>query len=45
MLKKEQNDLPDARPGPARRWGELFRVWLPALLAEELPEPIARRCG
>lgn len=39
MLKKEQNDLV-TQTGPGTPMGELFRrYWLPALLAEELPEP------
>ncbi len=39
MLKKEQNDLL-TQTGPGMPMGELFRrYWLPALLAEELPEP------
>ncbi len=39
MLKKEQNDLL-TRTGPGAPMGQLFRrSWLPALLAEELPEP------
>jgi phthalate 4,5-dioxygenase len=38
MLKKEQNDLL-TQTGPGTPMGELFRsYWLPALLAEELPE-------
>jgi phenylpropionate dioxygenase-like ring-hydroxylating dioxygenase large terminal subunit len=38
MLRKEQNDLL-TETGPATPMGELFRrYWLPALLAEELPE-------
>ena len=39
MLKKDQNDLV-TQTGPGTPMGELFRrYWLPALLAEELPEP------
>jgi len=39
MLKKEQNDLL-TQTGPGTPMGQLFRrYWLPALLAEELPEP------
>lgn len=39
MLKKEQNDLL-TQTGPGTPMGEVFRrYWLPALLAEELPEP------
>lgn len=39
MLTKEQNDLV-TQTGPGTKMGELFRrYWLPALLAEELPEP------
>ena len=39
MLKKEQNDLV-TQTGPGTAMGDLFRrYWLPALLAEELPEP------
>ena len=38
MLRKEQNDLV-TRTGPGTPMGNLFRCyWLPALLAEELPE-------
>src|SRR5687768_5041555 len=38
MLKKEQNDLL-TQTGPGTPMGELFRrYWIPALLAEELPE-------
>jgi phenylpropionate dioxygenase-like ring-hydroxylating dioxygenase large terminal subunit len=38
MLKPEQNELV-TRTGPGTPMGELFRrYWLPALLAEELPE-------
>jgi phthalate 4,5-dioxygenase len=38
MLRKEQNDLL-TRTGPGTPMGELFRhYWIPALLAEELPE-------
>jgi nitrite reductase/ring-hydroxylating ferredoxin subunit len=38
MLRKEQNDLL-TRTGPATPMGEMFRrYWIPALLAEELPE-------
>ena len=38
MLRKEQNDLV-TQTGPGTPMGELFRrYWLPALLAEELPE-------
>ena len=38
MLRKEQNDLL-TQTGPGTPMGELFRsYWLPALLAEELPE-------
>jgi phenylpropionate dioxygenase-like ring-hydroxylating dioxygenase large terminal subunit len=39
MLVKERNDL-ITQTGPATPMGELFRCyWIPALLAEELPEP------
>ena len=39
MLKQEQNDLLTLT-GPGTPMGVLFRrYWLPALLAEELPEP------
>ncbi len=39
MLKKEQNDLV-TQTNAGTPMGELFRrYWLPALLAEELPEP------
>jgi phthalate 4,5-dioxygenase oxygenase subunit len=38
MLRKEQNDLL-AQTGPDTTMGKLFRsYWIPALLAEELPE-------
>jgi phenylpropionate dioxygenase-like ring-hydroxylating dioxygenase large terminal subunit len=38
MLRKEQNELV-TRTGPGTPMGQLFRsYWLPALLAEELPE-------
>lgn len=38
MLRKEQNDLL-TQTGPGTPMGDLFRCnWLPALLAEELPE-------
>ena len=38
MLRKEQNDLL-TRTGPGTPMGEMFRrYWIPALLAEELPE-------
>jgi hypothetical protein len=38
MLKQELNELL-TRTGPQTPMGELFRqYWLPALLAEELPE-------
>ncbi|HWP27840.1 MAG TPA: Rieske 2Fe-2S domain-containing protein [Xanthobacteraceae bacterium] len=38
MLRKEQNDLL-TQTGPGAPMGQLFRrYWLPALLAEELPE-------
>ena len=38
MLRKEQNDLL-TRTGPGTPMGQMFRAhWLPALLAEELPE-------
>ncbi len=38
MLRKEQNDLL-TQTGPTTPMGELFRrYWVPALLAEELPE-------
>ena len=38
MLRKEQNELL-AQTGPGTPMGQLFRsYWLPALLAEELPE-------
>jgi phenylpropionate dioxygenase-like ring-hydroxylating dioxygenase large terminal subunit len=39
MLRKEQNELL-TRTGPGTVMGRLFRsYWIPALLAEELPEP------
>jgi phthalate 4,5-dioxygenase len=39
MLRKEQNDLL-TQTGPGTPMGRMFRsYWLPALLAEELPEP------
>ena len=39
MLTQEENELL-TRSGRARRWGTLMRrYWIPALLAEELPEP------
>jgi phthalate 4,5-dioxygenase len=39
MLTREQNELL-TRTGPGTAMGNLFRCyWLPALLAEELPEP------
>jgi phenylpropionate dioxygenase-like ring-hydroxylating dioxygenase large terminal subunit len=39
MLRKEQNDLL-TQTGPGTPMGRLFRsYWIPALLAEELPEP------
>ena len=39
MLTKERNDL-ICRTGPGTPMGAVFRsYWLPALLAEELPEP------
>lgn len=38
MLRKEQNDLL-TQTGPGTPMGQLFRsYWIPALLAEELPE-------
>ena len=38
MLRKEQNDLL-TRTGAGTPMGEMFRrYWIPALLAEELPE-------
>jgi phenylpropionate dioxygenase-like ring-hydroxylating dioxygenase large terminal subunit len=38
MLRKEQNDLL-TQTGPGTPMGAMFRRhWLPALLAEELPE-------
>src|SRR6201996_3958183 len=38
MLRKEQNDLV-TQTGPGTPMGQLFRsYWIPALLAEELPE-------
>ena len=38
MLRKEQNDLL-TQTGPGTPMGQMFRLyWLPALLAEELPE-------
>ena len=38
MLRKEQNELL-TQTGPGTQMGELFRrYWMPALLAEELPE-------
>jgi len=39
MLTKEKNDL-ICRTGPGTPMGDVFRCyWIPALLAEELPEP------
>src|SRR5205814_7963786 len=39
FVRAEQNELL-TRTGPGTPMGELFRrYWLPALLAEELPEP------
>jgi phenylpropionate dioxygenase-like ring-hydroxylating dioxygenase large terminal subunit len=39
MLRKDQNDLL-TQTGPGTAMGRLFRsYWIPALLAEELPEP------
>ena len=39
MLTKEQNDLL-TQTGPGTPMGELFRrYWIPALLAQEIPEP------
>ena len=39
MLTKERNDLL-TQTGPGTPMGQLFRtIWVPALLAEELPEP------
>ncbi len=38
MLRKEQNDLL-TQTGPGTPMGDFFRCyWMPALLAEELPE-------
>ena len=38
MLRKEQNELL-TQTGPGTAMGQLFRCyWLPALLAEELPD-------
>ena len=38
MLRKEQNDLL-TQTGPGTPMGQMFRrYWMPALLAEELPE-------
>ena len=38
MLRKEQNDLL-TQTGPGTAMGRMFRsYWLPALLADELPE-------
>ena len=38
MLRKEQNELL-TQTGPGTPMGQLFRsYWIPALLAEELPE-------
>ena len=38
MLRKEQNDLL-TQTGPETPLGRMFRCyWIPALLAEELPE-------
>ena len=38
-MRAEQNDLL-TQTGPGTPMGELFRrYWMPALLAEELPEP------
>ena len=45
MLTKEDNELL-TQVGPGTPMGELFRrFWLPAMLAEELPGPIASRSG
>ena len=45
MLRKEQNDLL-TQTGPGTAMGRMFRsYWIPALMAEELPENDARRCG
>ncbi|TAL76899.1 MAG: aromatic ring-hydroxylating dioxygenase subunit alpha [Burkholderiaceae bacterium] len=39
MMKREENELL-TKTGPGTAMGELFRrYWIPALLAEELPEP------
>ena len=41
MLRKEQNDLL-TRTAAGTPMGEMFRrYWIPALLAEELPGPVA----
>ena len=45
MLSQEQNDRL-TQTGPGTPLGRLFRsYWIPALLAEELPEQTARRCA
>jgi hypothetical protein len=43
MLRKEQNELL-TRTGAETPMGEMFRrYWIPALLAEELPENVMER--
>jgi len=45
MITQEQNEYL-CRTNAGTPMGELFRrYWIPALLAEELPRPIVRRCG
>ena len=45
MLKQEENEL-ITRVGPGTGMGNTMRrYWMPALLASELPRPIAIRCA
>ena len=45
MLKSSDIELL-TQTGPGTPMGNLFRrFWLPALVADELPEPIARPCA
>jgi hypothetical protein len=45
MLKQDVNELL-TRTGPGTEMGDLFRrYWIPALLAEELPEDGCPPCG
>lgn len=45
MLKQDVNELL-TQTGPRTRTGDLFRqYWIPALLAEELPEDDCPRSG